>query len=422
MSPPADTVPVLVDPVQTAAAAPSPDPAAAQAVQGPQTAQAPQTAPTPQLTAQVAALTQAGGGAPDGSVKITAARAAAGSVTAPSSAFSPTNPVTAQSPAADTDAQTAAAVTAVASQNGNQGGDQSSVSDNGTNASPSPGGSAPPSSPDSAPLSGGGQTATASWADASSSTQTDSASASSGTPTPVALGLLGDPPLIQQVPVTAQGAGSASTGAVLPPGMDSKTLALDPAAGGNTALTGDVASAAAAAATQGSVQTEEPSAANTASSAGFSQSMAAAANPSEQVKVQLTKGLKDGSDTINVLLHPEDLGTVEVKLQMQDGQVKATISADNPETLALLKTDQHQLTQSLQNAGFNTDSNSLNFQLRGEQQQSNGFAQQQGQGSGQGSNSGSNSSGYTTDSDIDDQVQTATANGASSKGGLDISV
>ena len=359
-------------------------------------------------------MSQAAGGAPAGSVKVTTTPAATTATSSSSSAAA------APAATADSSAQTAAPVTAVANQNGGQAGDQSSGQD--ANANSNPGGSAPPAPPVSAAPSGSGQTASASWAPASTP-QTDSASASSGTPAPVALGLLGDPSLVQQVPITAQGAGSAPTVAVLPPGMDNKTLALDPAAGGNTALTGDVASAATAAASQGVVQTEGPSAANTAASpTGFSQSLAAAANPSEQVKVQLTKGLKDGSDTINVLLHPEDLGTVEVKLQMQDGQVKATISADNPDTLALLKNDSHQLTQQLQNAGFNTDSNSLNFQLRGEGQQGGAFAQQQGQDNGQSSNSGSSNSPYTTDSEVDEQVLAATANGAAANGGLDISV
>jgi flagellar hook-length control protein FliK len=372
-------------------------------------------------TAQVAALSQATGGAPAGSVKVTAS---SGSNAAPSSAPGAGSAAAAQS-IASSDAQTATPITAVtgqsSNQNGGQTGDQSSgASSDGTS---NPGGSAPPASPVFAPLAGGGQTASASAP--ATSTQTDSASASGDTQTPVAFGPLGDPSLIQQVPITAQGAGSAPSDAVLPPGTDKKTLALDPAAGGSTALTGDVASAATAAASQGVVQTEGPSAANsTASAAGFDRSLlAATANPAEQVKIQLTKGLKDGSDSINVLLHPEDLGTVEVKLQLQDGQVKATISADNADTLALLKNDSHQLTQQLQNAGFNTDSNSLSFQMRGEQQQNSGLAgQQQGQSNSQSSNSGSNASAYTTDSDIDEQVLTATAKGASSAGGLDISV
>jgi flagellar hook-length control protein FliK len=108
---------------------------------------------------------------------------------------------------------------------------------------------------------------------------------------------------------------------------------------------------------------------------------------------------------------------------MQDGQVKATITADNADTLALLKNDSHQLTQSLQNAGFDTDSNSLNFQMRGEQQNSAFAGQQSDQSNGgQGSNSGSGRPAYTTDSDIDEQVEVATSGTSGSDSGLDIRV
>ncbi|HXP96374.1 MAG TPA: flagellar hook-length control protein FliK, partial [Telmatospirillum sp.] len=92
-------------------------------------------------------------------------------------------------------------------------------------------------------------------------------------------------------------------------------------------------------------------------------------SPVDQIKVQLSKSLKDGADTLSVQLHPEDLGRVDVKLEMQNGQVKATITADRPETLQLLKNDASTLQQSLNNAGLGTDANSLSFQLRGEQQQ-----------------------------------------------------
>ena len=92
-------------------------------------------------------------------------------------------------------------------------------------------------------------------------------------------------------------------------------------------------------------------------------------SPAEQIKVQMAKSLKDGNDTITLQLHPEDLGRVEVKLEMQNGQLKASITADRPETLQLLKNDAGGLQQSLHNAGLNADANSLSFHLRGEQQQ-----------------------------------------------------
>jgi flagellar hook-length control protein FliK len=92
-------------------------------------------------------------------------------------------------------------------------------------------------------------------------------------------------------------------------------------------------------------------------------------SPIDQIKVQLSKSLKDGADTLSVQLHPDDLGRVDVKLEMQNGQVKATVTADRPETLQLLKNDASVLQQSLNSAGLSTDANSLSFQLRGEQQQ-----------------------------------------------------
>ena len=395
-------------PAQLAVATAAPVPAPAQAAQ-----QSAATNP-PVQAAQAAALSQAAGAAPAGSVKVTATPGK--TPAAPSPASTAGSAVAAQSAASDsvTGPQTVPSASGGATPQNDPGA--------GSNSGPAgtPGGAVPPAPPVSA-APAGGQTADANSAPAS--TQTDQASAPSGTPTPVALGLLGDPSLIQQVPITAQGVGSASTGAVVPPGMDNRTLALDPVNGGSPALTGDVALAATAAATQGIVQAEEPSAASSSTAATFTLPQAAEANPSEQVKIQVSKGLKDGSDTINVLLHPEDLGTVEVKLQMQDGQVKATITADNPDTLSLLKGDAHQLVQSLQDAGFNTDSNSLNFEMRGEQQQNGALAQQQqGQGSGQSSNSGSNSGHYTSDSVEDEQPTTAPLSDGSSASGLDISV
>ena len=421
-----------------ASAAPQGQPQTSAQPQSPPQSQAPaqpgaqaQVQTQPSAQAQAATLSQLTGGAPAGSVKVTADTAAPAApisagpatvgqgknavvTTVGDTPGAPTIPATGANAGGQTGANTA-------------GGNSPQQDGAAPKSSLTAGGIAPQGVPASATVSAAtssGQTADS----ASASTQTASASGdSSGTQTPVALGLLGDPTPFQQVPITAQGAGLANSGAEVPPGMDNRTLALDPATGGTPALTGDVASAATAAATQGIVRTEEPSAASAATQP-FSLAQAAEANPTEQVKVQVTKGTKDGSDSIDVLLHPADLGTVQVKLQMQDGQVKATITADNPQTLALLKNDAHQLTQSLQDAGFNTDRDSLNFQMRGDQQSSgSAFAQQQqGQGSGSGagnsSDSGSNATPYTTDSEIDEQVLAATAGNGASASGLDINV
>jgi flagellar hook-length control protein FliK len=141
-------------------------------------------------------------------------------------------------------------------------------------------------------------------------------------------------------------------------------------------------------------------------------------NPAEQIKVQLSKGLKDGSDTINVQLHPEDLGRIEVKLELQGGQVKATVTADNAQTLQLLKGDAAQLQQALQDAGFSTDDNGLSFQLRGDQQPQGQMAQQGGSGQ-QGADDGTAAGSGLAATDA---VAAASGTTGGTNGGVDISV
>ncbi|MBF0166422.1 MAG: flagellar hook-length control protein FliK [Alphaproteobacteria bacterium] len=99
----------------------------------------------------------------------------------------------------------------------------------------------------------------------------------------------------------------------------------------------------------------------------------------DQINVQISKAAKDGLDKITVQLRPEALGRVEVQLKLgHEGQLTAQIIADRPETLEALKRDVRSLEQSLSDAGFKTDSGSLQFSLRGEQQ-----SQQQKEANGQ---------------------------------------
>ncbi len=140
-------------------------------------------------------------------------------------------------------------------------------------------------------------------------------------------------------------------------------------------------------------------------------------SPVEQIKVQIEKGLQQGATSIKVQLSPQDLGRVEVKLNVQsDGSVKATVIADRADTLNMLRNDSTGLQQALRGAGLNADSSSLSFYLRGGQQQ------QYAQGGQQQSNGGSDG-----DSSDDDLGAVAGVSGAGSAdgaaaAGLDISV
>jgi flagellar hook-length control protein FliK len=85
----------------------------------------------------------------------------------------------------------------------------------------------------------------------------------------------------------------------------------------------------------------------------------------DQVAVKLTSSAKDGGGKISIRLNPEELGKVDVKLEIgRDGAVRATVSADRPETLELMQRDARALEKALQDAGLKTDSNSLQFESR----------------------------------------------------------
>ena len=85
----------------------------------------------------------------------------------------------------------------------------------------------------------------------------------------------------------------------------------------------------------------------------------------EQVSVQITKALSAGNDKISIQLKPADLGRVDVQMEVgHDGRVTAVVTADNKQTLDLLQKDSKQLQEALQQAGLQADDDSLNFNLR----------------------------------------------------------
>ena len=124
-----------------------------------------------------------------------------------------------------------------------------------------------------------------------------------------------------------------------------------------------------------------------------------APEPADQVAVEINKQAKDGVDTIKVQMKPKELGAIEVKLEVaQDGTVKATVTADNKDTLAMLQKDAPTLVKALSDAGLQADSNSLDFNLRGDpqnQQQQQQLAGDSNSGSGNGNGSGNGRNPWT---------------------------
>ena len=87
----------------------------------------------------------------------------------------------------------------------------------------------------------------------------------------------------------------------------------------------------------------------------------------QQVAVQITRAVQNGTDRFTVELKPVALGRITVNLEVgHDNRVIAVLSAERADTLELLQRDSRALERALQDAGLNTDSGSLSFSLEGE--------------------------------------------------------
>ncbi|GAB2175420.1 flagellar hook-length control protein FliK [Dongia sp. agr-C8] len=131
--------------------------------------------------------------------------------------------------------------------------------------------------------------------------------------------------------------------------------------------------------------------------------------PHEQIAVQIRDAMQNGNSRLTVALHPVELGRVEVKLDIdKDKNVTATIVVDRPGTLDLLRNDAKALERALQDAGLQTDSGSLSFNLRDSNGQNGGS--QNGTGTGSGSGLGKGASGSEVKAEVRADV-VATADG-----------
>jgi hypothetical protein len=122
----------------------------------------------------------------------------------------------------------------------------------------------------------------------------------------------------------------------------------------------------------GTQATDKASAGQAAQSAARTPRTLLQAQVMEQVTVQIDKQVKDGADTIKIQLKPYELGKIEVKLEVSsDGRVSATVTADKPETLAMLQKDAKGLEKALEDAGLKPDTSATTFSLKGGEQQQN---------------------------------------------------
>ena len=91
----------------------------------------------------------------------------------------------------------------------------------------------------------------------------------------------------------------------------------------------------------------------------------------DQVKVNITKSAVKGVDNIEIKLKPEELGHIEIKMQIaKDGIFQAHIVTSRAETLDILQKEIPSLEKAFSDAGFSLDSGSLSFSHRQEDQAS----------------------------------------------------
>ncbi|WP_201240713.1 flagellar hook-length control protein FliK [Rhodothalassium salexigens] len=84
---------------------------------------------------------------------------------------------------------------------------------------------------------------------------------------------------------------------------------------------------------------------------------------SDQTAVQVQRAVAEGQTRFTVQLQPAELGRVAVRLEFDQGRVRANVTADRRETLDLLQRDARSLERALQDAGLETNGDSLEFTL-----------------------------------------------------------
>ena len=94
-----------------------------------------------------------------------------------------------------------------------------------------------------------------------------------------------------------------------------------------------------------------------------------------QVGDALVHAARSGNDKLTLQLFPEELGTVDITLEMQNGRLKIVVAAERPETQQQLQQNQRDLERSLAEAGIDHGNADLSFaEWEGREQREPGTA------------------------------------------------
>jgi flagellar hook-length control protein FliK len=102
--------------------------------------------------------------------------------------------------------------------------------------------------------------------------------------------------------------------------------------------------------------------------------------PLQAIAVEIGMRAMRGSKEFSIRLDPEDLGRIDIKLEISEaGQVQAKLVVERVETLQLLQRDAKTLERAFDQAGLKTNPDGLQFSLRDPGQQGRQNGQQQDQ-------------------------------------------
>ncbi len=84
---------------------------------------------------------------------------------------------------------------------------------------------------------------------------------------------------------------------------------------------------------------------------------------SRMIAAELKKSVENGIDTVTLELDPPELGRVRIKILFDDGNVKANMTVEKPDTYMMLQRDAQILERALQVAGIDSAAGSISFDL-----------------------------------------------------------
>ncbi|MCV6601185.1 MAG: flagellar hook-length control protein FliK [Cohaesibacter sp.] len=105
----------------------------------------------------------------------------------------------------------------------------------------------------------------------------------------------------------------------------------------------------------------------------------------QAVAAQISRHVRNGENRFEIRLDPAELGKIDVRLTIgSDGQTRAHLFVERPETMDFLMRDQRMLERTLQQSGLQLDDQGLEFSLMDQQNQNQQSNDHQDQNADQG--------------------------------------